>query len=179
MKSRSLCSSEPAAMLCLVETLKVAVLVQRDRMLEQRSAIHHGLCHRRMEPSLPTPLGNPNIRVIRRFPCRCCRPLQKSVGFVHDKQSMASQRRAPSYLKDTFEATAMLSDSAPPTQALFSLSCLIFADSSFVARARLRRTMASPNRPFLMSSSPFEILNHSVVAQAANKSTKRTVTQAK
>ena len=62
----------------------------------------------------------------------------------------------------------------PPTQASCSLSCLIFADTSLTsddARARHRRTKALPIRPYLMSSSPFEILNHSAVTQAANTST--------
>ena len=81
--------------------------------------------------------------------------------------SMTSLRRAPSCRKERFRASCHV-------RALFSVSCLIFADSSLIsgdARARLRRTKALPSRHFLMSYSPIEILNRSVETQAENTST--------
>ena len=135
---------------------------------------------------MTTPLGNPYTREqYRKFltsstqkPSTLSVPVLsttfRTCGFSVTKPSMTILRRAPSCRNERFCATSMLRDSASLTEASFSLSCLIFADSSStcgVARAKLCGTKASPNRPFLMSSSPFEIFNHSVVTQAANTST--------
>ena len=156
-------------------------------------------------PSMATPLGNPNIRVIRQSArAREMRDSvttrRKALAKRHSKFLTSSSQNPSTFCADVVDHFSNLwvfvdktvNDFQPrrkvscnchvrvpqsSEEASFAPSCLVFTDStdssltSNDARARLRRTRALPKRHFLLSSSPFEIPNHSVVTQAANTST--------